>query len=235
MASCSKCGAPLPANSNICEYCESRNDVDLRVIHEYTTQAPAGERICPRCDIPLKTIDLKVDGTFLIERCETCMGLFFDPNELEALLEKSVENVFDINYKQINTVNKELSGRRREVQYIKCPVCRKLMNRMNFGTKSGVIVDRCKDHGVWLDSGELKHLLEWRKAGGALLSQQREQEKAREQRRKERQAYRKRMQEQAASGSAVHQYGGRIYRSSGTYHDRDIVDMLSDALFRLFR
>jgi Zn-finger nucleic acid-binding protein len=41
------------------------------------------------------------------------------------------------------------------------------MNRVNFGVRSGVVIDKCV-HGIWLDSGELRKLLEWRKAGGQL-------------------------------------------------------------------
>ncbi len=55
------------------------------------------------------------------------------------------------------------------------------MTRINFGTKSGVIIDQCSAHGVWLDGGELRRLLTWRKAGGELLHEQimREKEQAR--------------------------------------------------------
>jgi Zn-finger nucleic acid-binding protein len=43
------------------------------------------------------------------------------------------------------------------------------MSRHVFGYRSGVVIDQCKGHGVWLDSGEVTHLLEWKKAGGQLL------------------------------------------------------------------
>ena len=46
------------------------------------------------------------------------------------------------------------------------------MNRVNFGHRSGVVVDRCKAHGIWLDNGEITHLMEWKKAGGQLLQAQ---------------------------------------------------------------
>ena len=54
------------------------------------------------------------------------------------------------------------------------------MNRVNFGARSGVIVDRCKDHGVWLDGGELRHLMEWMKLGGKLLDQERQEQAKKE-------------------------------------------------------
>ena len=42
------------------------------------------------------------------------------------------------------------------------------MQRINYRVVSGVVVDRCLRHGVWLDGGELRQLFEWKKAGGAL-------------------------------------------------------------------
>lgn len=176
MANCMNCGAPLPAGSGICQYCHTRNDIDLRGIHKYTMEEPESARTCPRCNIPLQTLDLKFPGKFLIEKCSECYGLFFDPGELEALLEKSVANVFDINYKQIENIKSQRRHGDYPVKYIKCPVCRKLMNRINFGSDSGVIVDKCKDDGVWLDGGELKQLMEWMKAGGQLLHHKKKME-----------------------------------------------------------
>ena len=175
MANCVNCSAPLQPNSITCEYCGSRNDVDLKGINYYTTNQPESERICPRCNTGLQTIDLKLDGTFLIERCDGCLGLFFDPGELEALLEATVKNVFTIDRGQLDRLNSTPGGSDYGVVYVKCPFCSQFMNRVNFGAKSGVIVDRCREHGVWLDGGELRHLFEWMKAGGKLLQQEREQ------------------------------------------------------------
>ena len=170
MANCISCSAPLTGKSTICVYCGRRNDTDLRGIHKYTVMRPETERTCPRCDIPLQTLNLKKGDKFYIERCRQCMGLYFDQNELEALLEQSVSNVFRIDQKRLNTINKELYHRDpKQNRYVKCPVCRDYMKRANFGAKSGVIVDVCVKDGVWLDGGELKQLLEWKKAGGQLL------------------------------------------------------------------
>ena len=47
------------------------------------------------------------------------------------------------------------------------------MNRKLHGKRSGVIVDSCRDHGIWLDAGELRQLLEWSRAGGEKLNQER--------------------------------------------------------------
>ena len=176
MANCDNCSAPLPPNSILCDYCGSRNDTDLKGIHHYTIHEPDSERICPRCAISLQTIDLKIEGRFLIERCEQCLGLFFDPGELETLIKDSVTHVYQIDRPKIDNLNKTLRSSDYPTGYIKCPVCSTIMNRVNYGTRSGVIIDRCPEHGIWLDGGELRHLLEWVKAGGELLTKQKDEE-----------------------------------------------------------
>lgn len=179
MANCSNCSAPLPPNSSKCKYCGSLNDTDLSGVHYFTTHESESERICPRCNITLKTIDLHIKGKFYIERCDVCFGLFFDPNELESLLEATVSNVFSINRELLADIKKTIRIDEKAAFYIKCPICDKIMNRVNFGTNSGVIIDRCKEHGVWLDNGELKHLFEWMKAGGKLLQIEKNEEQRR--------------------------------------------------------
>ncbi|MBN1577553.1 MAG: zf-TFIIB domain-containing protein [Chitinispirillaceae bacterium] len=191
MPYCKSCAAPLPAYTSRCEYCGVKNDVDLQGISEFTVSQQHSDRRCPLCNIPLETISLKKTDNFSIERCPTCMGLFFDPDELNALLDKSIEQVYSINLKKIWTMNQmESRDQYRARAYIKCPVCGELMNRVNFGARSGAVVDQCR-HGIWLDNGELRKLLEWRKAGGKFLHEQIMSERA-EREKKERKEREKR-------------------------------------------
>lgn len=180
MPNCANCSAPLPVNSVSCDYCGTRNNVDLTAVHYYTTHDFDSERSCPGCSTPLKTIDLGIAGKFFIERCPECLGLFFDPGELEVILESTVKNVFEINRSRLALFNLSGQATSRVATYVKCPVCSKMMNRINFGARSGVVIDRCKEHGVWLDAGELRQLSEWMKAGGRLLDKEREEERKKE-------------------------------------------------------
>jgi Zn-finger nucleic acid-binding protein len=50
--------------------------------------------------------------------------------------------------------------------YRPCAVCGALMNRQNYGRKSGVILDVCRAHGIWFDAGELPRVLAWIRDGG---------------------------------------------------------------------
>lgn len=172
MARCTSCSAPLPANSNRCNYCNTRSDVDLHAKHPYKLEKTVTHRICPNCEKPLQTIRLKMAEPLLIERCHSCFGLFFDKGEIETVLQNAVSNVFDINVEHIDNINKDRFRKQQKIRYIKCPECRRLMDRVNFGKRSGVVIDKCLFHGIWLESGELTHLLEWKKAGGQILHQQ---------------------------------------------------------------
>ncbi|MFW5443902.1 MAG: zf-TFIIB domain-containing protein [Methylococcaceae bacterium] len=169
MARCHSCSAPLPANNNRCSYCNIRNDVDLLGKQQFSISSQQSDRICPHCSTALQTVKLKLDEPIYIENCKTCFGLFFDPGEINTLLEHSVSNVFNINLEHLKNINSDRYQKNKKIKYIKCPVCQKFMRRINFGHRSGVIIDRCTSHGVWLDSGEITHLMEWKKAGGELL------------------------------------------------------------------
>lgn len=169
MAKCYNCGAPLPLRSNLCSYCNSINDIDLQRNVTYSDSDQYQDRCCPRCNCGLKTIDLTNNGALLIERCERCFGLFFDIGELEAYLDTSNRKNSDINYQIITTITNENHHQEYPVMYLRCPVCKDLMNRINYGKKSGVVVNKCLNHGIWLDSGCLNHLVGWARAGGMEL------------------------------------------------------------------
>lgn len=173
MSRCNSCSAPLSANSSRCRYCGTRNDMDFAAVNRFTFDREQSLRLCPDCGIALQTVRVDTsEGIFSIERCERCFGLFFDVGEVQAFLEASVSPTFAINLKEIANINDERTRANQPISYKKCPECGVLMNRKNFAAMSGVVVDQCKEHGVWLDNGELIHLMEWKKAGGQLLAEQ---------------------------------------------------------------
>jgi len=164
MAKCTHCSAPLPKSGIICEYCGIRNDIDLKDI-KFKNLRPHLQRQCPICDIKLQTINVGKKLPLFIERCESCYGIFFDPNELEDMIEYSVKGSKNVDLLKLAQITE--NPRYVDILvYRKCPVCQKTMQRKNFMKRSGVITDVCVEHGIWLDSGELRHIMEWVKTGG---------------------------------------------------------------------
>ena len=204
MASCCSCSAPLPSDTSRCRYCGTRNDMDFAATGRFAVSREESNRQCPHCQVRLQTIRLTPDGAFVIERCDTCFGLFFDPGELQAFLQTAVAQAYEINFKEIVNINLERANKARQFRYIKCPECGKIMNRINFGYRSGVVMDQCRQHGVWLDNGELIHLMEWKKAGGQLLDEKKKTQVIEEEKRKARAAAAK------AAGSSFSSFDTRL-------------------------
>jgi Zn-finger nucleic acid-binding protein len=71
--------------------------------------------------------------------------------------------------------------------YVPCPLCRQLMNRVNFAGCSGVVIDWCKEHGTWFDHSELRRVVEFIQAGGLKKSREREKIRLEEENRRLRQ------------------------------------------------
>jgi len=57
-------------------------------------------------------------------------------------------------------------GKLEEVRLRVCPACKELMYRKNWGGHSGVVVDRCAQHGSWYDEGEVEKIREYVRLGG---------------------------------------------------------------------
>ncbi len=170
MPLCSSCSAPLEPNTLRCKYCNVRNKMDMQG-HLIFTKKNMSSHHCPECKTALVTISVKAGSESIeIEQCKTCFGLFFDHGEIEKILDANVKNIF-VNRQLIDNINKDHSQDNIDFSYLDCPVCKKKMNRRLFGYKSGVIINHCIDDGIWLNNGDLTHLMEWKKAGGELLDQ----------------------------------------------------------------
>lgn len=117
---------------------------------EAPSQSHTGRR-CPRCKAELIRQAL---GPNQVERCASCHGVWIAAAEFNQLL---------ADLDRLEAVRKhELLHREPEqaVSYIACPRCSEIMERLNFGRSSGIMVDTCKRHGIWLDRGELRRVAE---------------------------------------------------------------------------
>lgn len=164
---CTNCGAPLPARTIRCPFCSTLNDIDLR--GQVTLSRGSSKRPCPRCKVEMVAVMLGVAGQQVeIDQCKGCQGLFFDPGELETILDGLETQATAVDHRQLLTLIEQETPTDdfQQVAYAPCPDCAKLMNRRSYGQRSGVIVDDCREHGVWLDGGELRRLIRWTQAGG---------------------------------------------------------------------
>ncbi|MES2440052.1 MAG: zf-TFIIB domain-containing protein [Verrucomicrobiota bacterium] len=157
-------------------FCGVRADIDLRQIH-FRDLGEDASMACPQCNTPLGVIEFGTEPRIRIELCMTCHGMFFNPGEVESLLDARTNPLVWLDPVQIQQIADDF-GHQREVFYQKCPMCAERMSHVNFGGRSGVILDRCGIHGIWLEGGKLRRLTEWWRAGGKLIYQQDEADRA---------------------------------------------------------
>lgn len=158
---CKNCGGTL--NGIICSYCGMRNSIDLRETYEVHKET---QRVCPDCEIFLETIMIDKSEELYVEKCKHCHGIFLDFGELEALMEREIVKSEKRDLKRLTEIVNNPLVREEKVKYKKCPECRKMMSRLNYQQRSGVIMDRCSSCGYWLDAGELRQIMEWAKLEG---------------------------------------------------------------------
>jgi Zn-finger nucleic acid-binding protein len=175
---CEYCKAPLdfdPQGKTIpCPHCLGNNPADCRFCVKCGRPVKGlirdgnvmDDRVCPRCQVPMHG---KQVGEFSVMECRQCGGFFVPNDTFEMMQEKSRRVIFPTG--GIPRVQPDLS---QAVRYVRCPVCRTMMNRTNFARVSGVIVDMCKVHGIWFDPGELEKIMDFIAKGGLQKARQRE-------------------------------------------------------------
>lgn len=191
MLACPFCGGPCTQDARACPHCS----VELAAVRcprcfalhftgaRFCSQCraelhaepllDASDAPCPRCARPLGTT--RDAGVF---ECAACGGLFVDHTAFATLAAEKEAEAKPFAARAPHAPPSKLDA---EVHYVKCPVCGNVMNRINFGHRSGVIVNVCGHHGTWFDAGELTRVLEWIATGALADERAREQaENARE-------------------------------------------------------
>ncbi len=137
----------------------------------------AGETApCPGCDGALERVD--VGKTVLLE-CARCDGTWIDADRFEALRADG-----EAQAAVLHRYADRARARSAAVKYRKCIRCKKMMNRVNFARLSGAVVDVCRGHGTFLDTGELHQIVEFLRGGGMERARAHQLEELREEKQK---------------------------------------------------
>lgn len=184
---CPNCGAASLTEASRCAFCESRLAtvacpscfgmmfIGSKHCPQCGSAAVAPETAsveahpCPRCEIEMNSI---VIGATPLSECSRCEGLWVDVRSFEKICaDREQQSAVLGTATPASTV---AGGETSKVQYVPCPECSQLMNRMNFARCSGVIVDICKNHGTWFDRDELSRIIEFIRGGGLNASRAKE-------------------------------------------------------------
>ncbi len=160
---CPSCLAAVFVGIKHCPWCGT-------AVLAVTDLHQAGES-CPRCDIPMVAVRV---GKIHLNECRGCGGAWVTRQTFEDIC-RDQEQQEEVLGRPAEAAPRASNAKVKRV-YIPCPVCRKLMNRMNFAGCSGVVVDWCKPHGIWLDHSELPQIIAFIQEGGLRRAREREKE-----------------------------------------------------------
>src|SRR5207302_3394891 len=154
---CPNCGAAISSDSPQCQYCESKLATIacpscfamMFIGSKHCPRCGAAAAIpevkgsetrkCPRCRTEMSFLEI---GQTAVRECEQCLGLWLDVPAFEKLCADREQQsaVLGAASPAPTSAVRETS----KVNYVPCPQCLQLMNRINFARCSGVIVDICK-------------------------------------------------------------------------------------------
>jgi len=203
---CSSCGGDLALDAKSCAYCGAAVTLEERrlssicpscfarvldrahfcmecgiAIQPQALYALPESATCPRCKGELRARELS--GAQVIE-CSACGGLWLTQDHFEQLCDSAeARERASADLRARPPVANPAEG--QPPCYLPCVACGELMNRRNYASISGVVIDVCRKHGVWLDTDELEKVLAFVRDGGLGRAREREIERLREERRKQ--------------------------------------------------
>jgi Zn-finger nucleic acid-binding protein len=140
--------------AKFCSHCGARAD--------RTEVQTAARELCPRCRVDMNAV---VIGNTNLRECPRCEGIWADAASLEQICQDREKQAAVLGMAAPLPTN-PTGDIEENIRYIPCPVCKKLMNRVNFAHCSHVVVDVCNPHGTWFDKDELRRIVEFIRAGG---------------------------------------------------------------------
>jgi len=197
---CGRCGGPLAADASKCGYCDGEITLEERRLSDVCPKCfarlLAGARFCMECGVEIAPQALRAVavgaacprcrgglrsrsiGAESFVECTACAGLWVGQEVLERICAKT--DLQELVGQALRGVPPSRPVDPSEGRaYLPCPTCTDLMVRRNFGGSSGVLVDVCRGHGVWLDHRELERILEFVRKGGLLKAREQEVERLR--------------------------------------------------------
>jgi Zn-finger nucleic acid-binding protein len=139
--------------AKFCSHCGARAD---RTELESSAHQP-----CPRCRVDMKAAAV---GGVELRECPKCEGIWADAASLQQICADREKQAAVLG--MANPLPESEGRALEKVRYLPCPICNKLMNRVNFAKCSHVIVDVCSHHGTWFDRDELRRIVEFIRSGG---------------------------------------------------------------------
>lgn len=122
---------------------------------------------CPRCSTPLTT--LTIEGQAALA-CPGNHGVWLDHAQLDAIVEDATDDATDAEEARAWRASDPDPLALSTEQFWTCPACSRTLKKDIWKYGSGVVVDTCPEHGVWVEPGELERLEAWSEAWSSFVA-----------------------------------------------------------------
>jgi len=181
---CAFCGADFTLHERdldtVCPHCFSRISNKAKfcsscgaAIHPQTIAGEKSKYLCPVCRED-HFLTSRAWGDVSALECNRCAGLWMEGGSFGQLVQgASAERTggdgtgYQPQVRPPQVEGPPPDGGRR---YRPCPLCGQLMVKQNYARASGVVIDICRNHGMWFDADELPRILDWIRAGGLVAA-----------------------------------------------------------------
>ncbi len=178
---CPSCGAPCSPDTTRCVYCGSR--LATVACTACLGSMFAGAQFCPHCGAKAGAVTVESGaalrcpgcggdmpsvrvGQTSLHSCTQCGSAWVAPDAFAQLCADREATGALTSIVGASGGAPAPSSPAPRVRYVRCCVCNKTMNRVNFGRTSGIVVDVCKGHGVWFEGDQLRETLAFVARGG---------------------------------------------------------------------
>lgn len=145
---CTRCKKEFNQNMRLCPFCNMPSKIP-----------PTKDKaLCPKCKVELQP---KTFREVELDVCPSCEGLWSDTLAFEYLT--SPKDVYSDPETESEYIILPPQGTEK---LLECVRCDNFMNRINFKSISGILIDICCDHGIWLDKDELTRIRNFIGSGG---------------------------------------------------------------------
>lgn len=158
---CPNCLARVSDKARYCSACGDWLSAEAIAGEASTFRCPA----CPGAEL-LTSRELGHEKLNVLE-CQSCTGLWLSVETFRELRNRSARNAVHLTEAVLTPNRPRESAKQSGPLYRPCVECRKLMSRKLYAPGSGVIIDLCRDHGLWFDAAELHEVLKWIANGGS--------------------------------------------------------------------
>lgn len=210
MVRCSACGSPRQGQEPNCRFCSADftlHERDLNIVcgtclHRASSRGrfchhcgnpllkdqalDVSGALCPACTEDTKLQSRRLSRDLAVLECGRCAGLWLEWEPFRLLEKEAQQSAQAATERRPESVTPVETQDQQTRAYRPCIVCGNLMNRRNYARSSGVIIDTCKDHGVWFDYEELARILTWIRRGGLQREQDRQKQELTELERRKR-------------------------------------------------